>query len=385
MREVKVIRDDAGFRALATEWDELLERSAVDTVFLTWAWLESWWDVYGTVAELLVLTVREDGRLVAAAPLKIERRQRARLPYRQVEFIGTGRAVCPDFLDFVVERGREAELTPVLVDALMQARGWDKLALTDVTGTSIVLPHLTTALRAAGLAPVVSPDRVCPYVPLPATWADMEARLSHTFRRNHRKKRRRLPAELWRWQPSDDLNAAFDELASLHQSRMETSGREHGKFVDAQYRDFHFRFSQRAGARGWLYLATLRWEDRAIAARYGFLYKGVYYAYQSGFDPAMEDRSPSEVLLGTILEDLIGQGVQEFNFLRGAMRHKFHWTDLVRETQKVEGWRRSARGLVVAMIDRVAARRRAQREKAAEAAAAAVTPEPEEPRSAAQS
>lgn len=360
MPEVRVIRDVPGFLALGTEWDELLERSAVDTVFLTWDWLVSWWEVYGNGIEPLVITVREQGRLVAAVPLKIARRARARVPYRQVEFIGTGQAVCPDFLDFVIERGREAELAPLMVDALLKARGWDKLLLTDVTSTSAILPLIVAALRAAGRVPVQSPDRVCPYVPLPQSWAEMEARLSHTFRRNHRKKRRRLPATMKRWEPGDDLNAAFDDLASLHQSRMETSGRG-GKFRDAAYRDFHFRFSQRAGARGWLYLATLQWEDRPIAARYGFLYKGVYYAYQSGFDPAMEDRSPSEVLLGTILEDLIVRGASEFNFLRGAMRHKFHWTNLVRETHRLEAWRPLGRGWLVRVLDGIAARRRAQR------------------------
>ena len=54
MLEVQVIRDVPGFRALGREWDDLLERSAVDTVFLTWAWLESWWDVYGDGVEPLV-------------------------------------------------------------------------------------------------------------------------------------------------------------------------------------------------------------------------------------------------------------------------------------------------------------------------------------------
>ena len=377
MPEVTVIRDVPGLLALGSEWDALLERSAVDTVFLTWDWLLSWWEVYGDGVQPLVITVRDGGRLVAAAPLKIERRQRVRVPYRQVEFIGTGRAVCPDFLDFVIERGREPELAPLLVQALVRARGWDKLLLTDITSTSIVLPFIAQGLQATGRGAVVTPDRVCPYVPLPATWPELEARLSHTFRRNHRKKRRRLPATLWRWEPGDDLERAFDDLSSLHQSRMETSGRG-GKFRDPAYRDFHFRFSQRAGGRGWLYLATLQWEERPIAARYGFVYRDVYYAYQSGFDPAMEDRSPSEVLLGTILEDLIQRGAREFNFLRGAMRHKFHWTNLVRETHKLEAWRPLGRGLVVGMVDRLAARRRAQRAAAEAEATATVAPPPED-------
>ena len=138
MREVRVIRDAAGLAALAPEWDELLARSASDTVFLTWAWLASWWDTYGDGLEPRVATVREDGRLVAAAPCKIEERRRYGLSFRQLEFIGTGRAVCPDFLDLVIERGREDELVPPLVAALAAERGWDKLAFTDIPADSPV-------------------------------------------------------------------------------------------------------------------------------------------------------------------------------------------------------------------------------------------------------
>jgi len=357
LRDVRVIRDAAAFAALAPEWDALLERSASDVVFLTWDWLATWWDVYGEGLELCVAVVREDGRLVAAAPCKIERRRRYGIGFRQLGFIGTGRAVCPDFLDVVVERGREAELVPVLVEALVAARRWDTVVLTDVPEDAASGPVLAQALRAAGLRPRREADRICPYLPLPATWGELEQRLTHNFRRNHRKKRRRLGATLATWQPGDDLGRALDTLAALHQERMETSGRG-GNFRKADYRAFHERFAARAAERGWLYLAFLQHEGKAIAGRYGFLYRGTYYAYQSGFDPAAADASPGEVMLGMVLEDLIRRGAAEFNFLRGTQPHKFHWTDRRRLTQRHEGWTRTPLGHALYVLDRLAAERR---------------------------
>ena len=362
MREVTVIRDAAGLDRLGCEWDGLLQASASDTVFLTWDWLSIWWDVHCDGLEPCVAVVREDGRLVAAAPLKIERRRHYGLAFRQLDFIGTGRAVCPDFLDFVVVRGREAELVPVLVGALVEAGGWDRLVLSDLAPESPALPALLAALEARGLRPRRTPDRQCPYLPLPASWGELEQRLTHNFRRNHRKKRRRLGARLVTWQPAQDLEQAMTTLASLHQERMETSGRG-GNFRKDDYRAFHERFARRAAERDWLYLAFLEHEGRTIAARYGFLYHGTYYAYQSGFDPRAAEASPGEVTLGLVLEDLIGRGAREFNFLRGAQPHKFHWTDRVRETIRVEGWARTARGHALAVLDRVAAERRRLRQR----------------------
>lgn len=351
--DVTVVRDPARLPALGAEWDALLARSAADTVFLTWDWLSTWWDVYGAELEPCVVLVRENGRLVAGAPLKIESRRRYGMRVRQLEFIGTGRAVCPDFLDFVVEAGREAELVPAILDALRRAPGWDRLALSDVLTSSPGRAALEGAMTAARLRPFVQTGTVCPYLPLPATWAEMEQRLTHNFRRNHRKKRRRLGAELAVWQPGQDVGEAMATLATLHQGRMETSGRG-GNFRKSDYRDFHERFAARAAERGWLYMAFLRKDGRSIAGRYGFLYKGTYFAYQSGFDPALADESPGEILLGMVIEELIGRGAREFNFLRGPQPHKFHWTDLRRETVKIEGWRRSALGPTLAGLDRLA-------------------------------
>jgi len=362
MRDVAVVRDAAGLAALAPEWDDLLARSASDTVFLTWDWLWTWWEVYGADLEPCVATVREDGRLVAAAPLKIEERRRYGLTFRQLEFIGTGRAVCPDFLDLVVEAGRERELVPVLVDALETGRRWDKLALTDVPEDSPVRAALTATLGAGGLRPRSEVGCVCPYLPLPATWPELEARLTHNFRRNHRKKRRRLGAVLVQWRDGADVGAAIATLAQLHQERMETSGRG-GNFRRPDYRAFHERFAERAARRGWLYVAFLERGGKAIAARYGFVYRGTYYAYQSGFDPAAADDSPGEVLLGMVIEDLIARGIREFNFLRGAQPHKFHWTDRRRETLHVDAWPRAPLSHALALVDRMAAERRRLRRR----------------------
>jgi CelD/BcsL family acetyltransferase involved in cellulose biosynthesis len=362
MREVALIRDPERLAALGEDWDGLLAGSAADTVFLTWDWLWSWWQVYGPGAEPCVATVREDGRLVAAAPCKIEERRRYGLSFRQLEFIGTGQAPCPDFLDVVVARGREADLVPLLMETLAAQRTWDKLALTDVLPGSPTWVPLGDALARLGLAPRSEPHCVCPYLPLPASWGEVEASLTHNFRRNHRKKRRRLGWTLTAWQPGDDVGAALASLGQLHQERMESSGRG-GHFRKPDYRRFHERFAECAARRGWLYLAFLERDGRAIAGRYGFVYGGTYYAYQSGFDPAAADDSPGEVLLGMVIENLIGRGVREFNFLRGAQPHKLRWARHRRETMRIEAWARTARSRALALVDRVAAERRRLRRR----------------------
>src|SRR5207237_1286860 len=165
--EVTVIRDPARLPTLDGEWDDLLARSASDTVFLTWDWLRTWYEIYGAEVEPCVVLVREDGRLLAAAPLKLEARRLYGLRVRQLEFIGTGRAVCPDFLDLVIEAGREAELARVLLGALRSEPGWDRIALSDLPASSPVREPLEAPMTAAPLRPFLQVDRTCPYLTLP--------------------------------------------------------------------------------------------------------------------------------------------------------------------------------------------------------------------------
>ena len=35
--------ESGGFSALKPEWNDLLHRSAYDTLFLTWQWQSTWW------------------------------------------------------------------------------------------------------------------------------------------------------------------------------------------------------------------------------------------------------------------------------------------------------------------------------------------------------
>ena len=67
--EVEVIDDLERFNAIAAEWDGLVDRSGLERLFVSHAWLRTWWEAFGGDRELYVLTVRAGQELVGAAPL----------------------------------------------------------------------------------------------------------------------------------------------------------------------------------------------------------------------------------------------------------------------------------------------------------------------------
>ena len=68
---VELIDDTERFRALRQEWDELLEQSAADCLFLTWEWLYPWWTHCADGRKLCLLAVRDGGDLIGVAPLAV--------------------------------------------------------------------------------------------------------------------------------------------------------------------------------------------------------------------------------------------------------------------------------------------------------------------------
>src|SRR5262249_4910898 len=73
------------------EWQRVLSRSDTNVVFLTREWQQTWWESYGR-GTLLFAAARQDGRLVALAPLFAED--------GMVYFVGSG-GCGSDYLDFV--------------------------------------------------------------------------------------------------------------------------------------------------------------------------------------------------------------------------------------------------------------------------------------------
>ena len=110
---IREIRDAAGLLELEQPWDELLRASAVDGVFLTWEHARTWWEFYGEgkMGLRVLVAEDEDGRLVGIAPLVIGPGEPGvRASFRHLAIIGGLGDSLSEYLDLIIERGREIEV-----------------------------------------------------------------------------------------------------------------------------------------------------------------------------------------------------------------------------------------------------------------------------------
>ena len=88
---------------------------------------------------------------------------------------------------------------------------------------------------------------------------------------------------------------------------------------------------------------TLYAARRPVASVYGVVHGKKFNYYQSGYDPNWASRSVGLVLLARTVQDAFGEGLSEFDFLRGNEGYKGEWARGERWTVQLRLWR-GARG-----------------------------------------
>ncbi len=334
--ELLLTRND--FFALESEWEDLLKRCDIENIFLTWEWLSTYLRTIDTQQTLWVLVVRDqnNGHLMAVAPLLLKRRQVApALILKELSFIGS--EVGSDHLDFIVDKQHHTTIINELSRfiALQEEKPWDLIHLEGSRQQAIAHQVLQTLGHRVYHYPVI-----CPYLRLPAQWRDYLQSLGKKRRYKIKAYRRKLE-ESFPEQVSyhcvdtlTELEACLPDLFALHQQAQQAQGRS-GAFAEEARQLFHTEICRQFLAKGWLRLYFLKVNNKPIAMVYSFFYHGVVSFYTTGFDLQWSAHSPGQQIIYYVLEQLINERAQEFDFLRGDESYKFMMTQTVREDQRL--------------------------------------------------
>lgn len=345
---VETIGDVSGFAALREEWDELLQSSDSDGLFLTWEWLFTWWKYLAGDRQLSILAVRCDGELAALAPCALRRPSLfRRRPLPVLEFLGSG-LVGSDYLDVIVRRGREPEVRQALASWLAGKRLM--LQWTQVKRGASQAAGVVSSLAGNGWGVVEAVTNICPFIPLAGkSWESYLATLGAEHRYNFNRKWKRLnrdyTVQFDRVSTQSQCRESIDLVIAQHNLRWRDRGGSDA-FHAPGLVGFHREFSEVALDRDWLRLYVLRLDGQPAACLYGFLYRRTFYFYQSGFDAAYEKHSVGLVTMGLAIKSAIEEGAEEYDLLHGNETYKSHWSRDSRELGRLEAYPPRALGWI---------------------------------------
>lgn len=324
---IRVVSDDESFDRMESDWTRLHEALDV-SAFKSFEWQRNWWRHFGGARRgcvLHLLIVERDGAVVGIAPLMM-RSEAVLGPVRMraLQFLASG---ISDYLGILCE-AKHADLVATAIASHLRDVRFDVLALRDLRDLTGVCALLVDKLTQARWTVQRQPGECCPHTVLADSWDDT----LKTFSSSHRKRlsymQRRLEREFKiEFQRVTDPALLDDEMAtmmSMHQRHWVGTGFA-GAFHAPNSRQFHLETARAFLAKGWLVLGFLRIDGKLAASLYGFKVGRSLQFYLSGRSDTDEfvKYSPGIVIHLYCMQEMIREGIRDYDFLRGTEPYKY--------------------------------------------------------------
>jgi len=304
---------EESFATLNLYWREKKYNLKWDSIFVLPAWLQVWWQTFGSGAELYLRAVWHGGEIIGIAPLLIKGKTAA--------FVGST-DVC-DYLDFVITPTREGEFFNALLDDL-KARGIGQLDLTPLRPDSTVLTHLLKIAREKKYEILCHEDGVSVEMDLPSGWDEYLASLSAKQRHEVKRKLRRL------WEADNvayhcvEVGPGVNDLMDTFFRLFALSRTDKADFMTGQMASFFRDLAETMAGIGLLRLGILKLDELPMAMIMSFDYNDAIYLYNSAYDPNFGYLSAGLLSKVLCIKESIQQGRKKWDFLKGKETYKYH-------------------------------------------------------------
>ena len=375
MLAVELIESDAQFDGIRAVWEDLQARSASDNVFLTFDWARSWYRHLRAGRRLALLVLRDETGVRAIVPWCTGHAWGGRIPFRTMQFLGTGLS---DRSDLLTTADPVEVLEATVRHFEVNSIRWDMIDLREVPAESPTVDALRTVAARLGIECRIDEDSKCPYFPIESDWEKFfSSRMAPDHRRQIGRKVRRILGKGALFSILDAIpegSPLLGQLTAIPQD--EYVGQQRNSiFSSASKRAFFEEIVARFSKRRWLHVGLLEMKNEPVAYRLSFLYQNKYCDYFTGFHRDLARLSPGSVLLTHIMEDCFRRGLREVDFLRGTEGWKSTWTDRYRRQVRIRLYRPGLRGRLIRVMDD--AKRWFERREAARARPQTPAPSPE--------
>jgi CelD/BcsL family acetyltransferase involved in cellulose biosynthesis len=321
-------------RDLWREWDLLAERLSAPP-FLRPGWFGAWHDAYGE-GELRILSVRRGDELAGVMPVEIKGSATLSPTNTHTPLYGP------------LADGPELE-GALVRELLATAAGRIELAYADPAARwfSLLRDALPGQKRSERRSVMVETVTRPPYVSTAGGWDAYRAQRSRKFLKEVARLRRRLAehgaVEFDVHSTVAGVDAALDEFVALESSGWKAREGTAIASREASGR-FYRNLARWAAERGWLRLAFLRLDGRAIAAELDIACAGALYSLKSGFEPEYRAFGPGQLLTHDCVKLAFDDGLASYEFLGTDEPYKMSWTASTRERVRLRSFPRTVSG-----------------------------------------
>lgn len=301
------------FAQIEDEWQSLAGTLERPVPFDFPAWHRAWWAAFDGGREPVTLALRDGAALVGIAPM---------MRNGDTIMLAGDAEIC-DYTDALVTSGDRAELWPRVLDTLDDLP-WTTLHLWGLDENSSVLAETETWSAARGFRSEMDFEAVCPRVESLTDWESYLASLSKKDRHELRRKMRRFESvgervELRVLSDPEAVGGALDTFVYLHR----ISRHDKREFMSEQMESFFRGMATGLAADDLVRLFVVDVDGQPAASLLAFVSGDELLLYNSGYDPAFAHASVGLVSKALTLKWAIENGLQAYDFLRGAEPYKY--------------------------------------------------------------
>jgi len=290
--ELKLVDSFNGFKALQDDWNDLYQKSAHCTVFSSWDWMFTWWEVFHDqfTRQLFILCLYDKDELVGIAPFQIDKSYpRSIIQGKTLRFIGSGDAyedrIVSQFQDFIVSPRVETIFIKQVSQYLTTHKAkWDfadfefllidALILQCFVNSDDVISRSTYDYGVRFLVRDIESFE-CFQSKMGKRWRKMFTKKSRILSRDGKVSIKSVNTK-------ESIDASLKLLADMNCSRWKKKG-ESCVFESTRFYDFHQKILHRLVPQGKASIKTLALGGEPLAAYYIFEDKEQVHYYQSGF------------------------------------------------------------------------------------------------------
>lgn len=315
--------DDPSFGP--AEWQSLLASSGADTIYLTYEYQRTWWEIFQR-GELLLIVAERNGQPVALAPFYVES--------RMVYFVAS--EFESDSLNFIGDIHDPEAIEALLVTARDHVEDFQGFRFYFVPDHSGASESLAVAAENMCFSCLEEDEMAAPVL-------NLAKHREFALAAVNKKKKSLLQHERFfqrdgsfKVQHLSDGNAIRPHLDEFFQQHISRFGETNpSRFLYDKVALFIERFTTVAAETGWLRFTRIDWQDRPLAFHYGFCYRGRFYWGMPSFDVTLARHSPGQVLLRQLLLAALDEGAHTFDFGTGDHAFKVRFST---EINHVRTW-----------------------------------------------
>lgn len=235
-----------------------------------------------------------------------------------VKFLGMEKVLggeeVTDYGDISVEKNGYGKAWRELFK-LFRNKGCNRLQLDYVREDSQTFEYF---YRVQGPSPKL--QEVAPYIDLPESWEEYLISLKRKYRKELRRKIKRLEEQNSFYQcTKETIKEDFEEFVRLHR----LSDSEKNKFMTDKMKVF-FQEVKAMNVVGWQsHLCFLKLDKKVVAGVMTFESDDEVWLYNSGYNPEYSYYSVGLMLKAYKIKKAIEKGKKRFDFLRGDERYKY--------------------------------------------------------------